>query len=146
ARVIEEGAVVAFHAARHGRSIARATPSAYMSAGPSEELLVYPLTAEEADDACGPGRAIEGLYAAAAERLAAHLRAGRDVALCAAGDPLFYSSFMHMYMRLADEFTCAIVPGVTAVSAVSAAVARPLVEGEEVLTVLPGTLDEATLT
>ncbi|HJC28787.1 MAG TPA: precorrin-3B C(17)-methyltransferase [Candidatus Dietzia intestinipullorum] len=146
ARVIEEADVVAFHAARHGRSIARATASSYMSDGQIEELLVYPLTVEETDHPGGYEAAIEEFYAEAAERLAAHLRAGRDVALCAAGDPLFYSSFMHMYIRLADEFTCDIVPGVTAVSAVSAAVARPLVEGEEVLTVLPGTLDEATLT
>src|SRR5699024_10905234 len=143
---IEEADVVAFHAARHGRSIARATASSYMSDGQIEELLVYPLTVEETDHPGGYEAAIEEFYAEAAERLAAHLRAGRDVALCAAGDPLFYSSFMHMYIRLADEFTCDIVPGVTAVSAVSAAVARPLVEGEEVLTVLPGTLDEATLT
>src|SRR5699024_6843062 len=146
ARVIEEADVVAFHAARHGRSIARATASSYMSDGQIEELLVYPLTVEETDHPGGYEAAIEEFYAEAAERLAAHLRAGRDVALCAAGDPLFYSSFMLMYIRLADEFTCDIVPGVTAVSAVSAAVARPLVEGEEVLTVLPGTLDEATLT
>lgn len=146
ARVIADAHVVAFHAARHGRSIARDTAATYMRDGQVEELLVYPLTVEETDHPGGYAAAIEEFYAEAAQRLAAHLRAGRDVALCAAGDPLFYSSFMHMYIRLADEFPCEIVPGVTAVSAVSAAVARPLVEGEEVLTVLPGTLDEATLT
>lgn len=146
ARIIGEADVVAFHAARHGNSIARDTAATYMREGQLEELLVYPLTVEETDHPGGYEAAIEEFYAEAAQRLAAHLRAGRDVALCAAGDPLFYSSFMHMYIRLADEFPCEIVPGVTAVSAVSAAVARPLVEGEEVLTVLPGTLDEDTLT
>ncbi|MFL0578229.1 precorrin-3B C(17)-methyltransferase [Dietzia sp. 179-F 9C3 NHS] len=146
ARVIAEADVVAFHAARHGNSIARDTAAAYMRGDQLEELLVYPLTVEETDHPGGYEAAIEEFYAEAAQRLAAHLRAGRDVALCAAGDPLFYSSFMHMYTRLCDEFSCEIVPGVTAVSAVSAAVTRPLVEGEEVLTVLPGTLDEATLT
>ena len=87
ARVIEEADVVAFHAARHGRSIARATASSYMSDGQIEELLVYPLTVEETDHPGGYEAAIEEFYAEAAERLAAHLRAGRDVALCAAAVP-----------------------------------------------------------
>jgi precorrin-2 C20-methyltransferase/precorrin-3B C17-methyltransferase len=47
---------------------------------------------------------------------------------------------MHMHKRLADRFETRIVPGVTSVSAASAAVGTPLVEGDEVLTVLPGTL------
>jgi len=145
ARVIGEADVVAYHAARHGNSIARDTATRYLRPGQTEELLVYPLTVEETDHPGGYAAAIEEFYAEAAERLAAHLRAGRDVALLAAGDPLFYSSFMHMYVRLVDEFECRIVPGITTVSAVSAAVARPLVEGEEVLTVLPGTLDAETL-
>ena len=146
ARIIGNADVVAYHAARHGNSIARDTASTYMSGAQLEELLVYPQTVEETDHPGGYEAAIEEFYAGAAQRLAAHLRDGRDVALLAAGDPLFYSSFMHMYIRLAQEFPCEIVPGVTTVSAVSAAVARPLVEGEEVLTVIPGTLDEATLT
>ena len=146
ARVIGAADVVAYHAARHGNSIARDIAHSHMRDGQAEELLVYPLTVEETDHPGGYAAAIEEFYAEAAGRLASHLRAGRDVALLAAGDPLFYSSFMHMYIRLVDEFDCEIVPGVTAVSAASAAVGRPLVEGEEVLTVLPGTLDEETLT
>ena len=146
ARVIGSADVVAYHSARHGRSIARDTASGYMRDDQIEELLVYPVTVERVEDPEGYRVAIEGFYTEAAERLAGHLRAGRDVALLAAGDPLFYSSFMHMYIRLCDEFECRIIPGVTAVSAASTAVARPLVEGEEVLTVLPGTLDEDTLT
>ena len=58
----------------------------------------------------------------------------------AEGDPLFYSSYMYLHDRLADRFRCEIVPGVTSVSASSAAVGVPLVRHEDVLTVLPGTL------
>ena len=76
----------------------------------------------------------------AADRIAAHLDAGRDVALLAEGDPLFYSSYMHMHTRLTQRFDAVIVPGVTSVSAASAAIATPLVQGDEVLTILPGTL------
>jgi precorrin-2 C20-methyltransferase/precorrin-3B C17-methyltransferase len=47
---------------------------------------------------------------------------------------------MHMHTRLTKRFDAVIVPGVTSVSAASAATATPLVEGDEVLTILPGTL------
>src|SRR5579863_7929103 len=70
----------------------------------------------------------------------AHLAAGRDVVLLAEGDPLFYSSYMHMHKRISGRYRTEIVPGVTSVSAASAALAMPLVEGDDVLTVLPGTL------
>lgn len=89
---------------------------------------------------------MDEFYEAAAERLAVHLAAGRTVALLAAGDPLFYSSYMHMHKRLADRFDAEVIPGVTSVSAASAALGKPLVEGEEILTILPGTLPQAELT
>ncbi len=65
--------------------------------------------------------------------------------LLAEGDPLFYSSYMHMHKRIGGRFRTEIVPGVTSVSAASAALAMPLVEGDDVLTVLPGTLGPAEL-
>jgi precorrin-2 C20-methyltransferase/precorrin-3B C17-methyltransferase len=88
---------------------------------------------------------MEDFYVEAAERIAAHLDAGRDVALLAEGDPLFYSSYMHMHTRLTERFKAVIIPGVTSVSAASAATGIPLVTGEEVLSILPGTLPVAEL-
>lgn len=140
ARIIGAADVIAFHSARHGRSISRAIAAPYMRPGQREEHLIYPVTTETTDHPGGYQGAIDEFYEQAAERLAEHLAAGRDVALLAAGDPLFYSSYMHMHRRLADRFEAEIVPGVTSVSAASAALGTPLVEGEQVLTVLPGTL------
>lgn len=140
ARVIENADVIAFHSARHGRSISRSIAAPYMRPGQLEEHLVYPVTTETTDHPGGYQGAIDEFYAQAAEVLAAHLAAGRSVALLAAGDPLFYSSYMHMHRRLADRFPAEIIPGVTSVSAASAALGTPLVEGEQVLTVLPGTM------
>mgnify|MGYP002717084006 CR=1 FL=1 len=42
--------------------------------------------------------------------------------LLAEGDPMFYSSYMHMHTRLTERFHAVIVPGVTSVSAASAAI------------------------
>jgi precorrin-2 C20-methyltransferase/precorrin-3B C17-methyltransferase len=140
ARVIGEADVVAYHSARHGRSIARSIAEPYLRAGQIEEHLVYPVTTETTDHPGGYAGAIEDFYRESADKIAAHLDAGRDVALLAEGDPLFYSSYMHMHTRLTERFDAVIVPGVTSVSAASAATGTPLVQGDEVLTILPGTL------
>jgi precorrin-2 C20-methyltransferase/precorrin-3B C17-methyltransferase len=140
ARLIGEADVVAYHSARHGRSIARGIAEPYLRPGQVEEHLVYPVTTETTDHPGGYAGAIEDFYRESADRIAAHLDAGRNVALLAEGDPLFYSSYMHMHTRLTQRFDAVIVPGVTSVSAASAATGTPLVEGDQVLTILPGTL------
>ena len=139
-RVIGEADVVVYHSARHGRSIARSIAEQYLRPGQLEEHLVYPVTTETTDHPGGYTGAMDDFYTEAADRIAAHLDAGRDVALLAEGDPLFYSSYMHMHNRLTQRFEAVIVPGVTSVSAASAATGTPLVQGDEVLSILPGTL------
>ncbi|MEU0803699.1 precorrin-2 C(20)-methyltransferase [Streptomyces sp. NPDC005970] len=144
--VIAEADVVAYHSARHGRSIARSIAERHLRPDHIEERLVYPVTTETTDHPGGYRGAMEEFYADAAARLAAHLDAGRTVAVLAEGDPLFYGSYMHMHKRLADRYPTEVVPGVTSVSAAAARLGAPLVEGEEVLTILPGTLPEEELT
>jgi precorrin-2 C20-methyltransferase/precorrin-3B C17-methyltransferase len=146
ARLIAAADVVAYHSARHGRSIARAIAEPYLRGDQVEEQLVYPVTTETTDHPGGYAGAIEEFYDQAAGRLMAHLAAGRDVALLAEGDPLFYSSYMHMHKRIDGRYRTVIVPGVTSVSAASAALGTPLVEGDDVLTVLPATLGADALT
>ena len=140
ARLISAADVVAFHSARHGRSVARGLAEPYLRAGQVEELLVYPVTTETTDHPGGYQGAIDEFYETAAARLAAHLDAGRDVVVLAEGDPFFYGSYMHMHKRLAHRYPTEVVPGVTSVSGAAAVLGRPLVERDEVLTVLPGTL------
>ncbi|MGW5645476.1 precorrin-2 C(20)-methyltransferase [Saccharopolyspora sp. NPDC003752] len=140
ARLIERAEVIAYHSARHGRSIARSVAEPYLRPGQIEEALVYPVTTETTDHPGGYQGAIDEFYADCAARLAAHLDAGRDVVVLAEGDPLFYGSYMHMHKRLAGRFRAEVVPGITSVSGASAALGRPLAERDEIFTVLPGTL------
>ncbi|WP_223267426.1 precorrin-2 C(20)-methyltransferase [Streptosporangium nondiastaticum] len=144
--VIAAADVVAYHSARHGRSIARSIAERHLRPGHIEERLVYPVTTGTTDHPGGYRGAMEEFYEEAAARLAAHLDAGRTVAVLAEGDPLFYSSYQHMHKRLAHRYPTEVVPGVTSFSAASARLGEPLVEGEEVLTILPGTLPEEELT
>ncbi|MFE6774893.1 precorrin-2 C(20)-methyltransferase [Streptomyces sp. NPDC057702] len=143
--VIAGADVVAYHSAQHGRSIARTIAERHLRPDHIEERLVYPVTTESTDHPGGYRGAMEDFYAEAAARLAAHLDAGRTVAVLAEGDPLFYGSYMHMHKRLADRYPTEVVPGVTSVSAAAARTGSPLVEAEEVLTILPGTLPEEEL-
>ncbi|MFJ6098559.1 precorrin-2 C(20)-methyltransferase [Williamsia muralis] len=145
ARIIGEADVVAYHCARHGRSIARSVAEPYLRSAQLEEKLMYPVTTETTDHPGGYRGALDDFYTEAADVLAQHLSAGRSVALLAEGDPLFYSSYMHMHKRLASRFETEIIPGVTSVSASAAATGLPLVEADETLTVLPGTLPKDEL-
>ncbi|MDP3892837.1 precorrin-2 C(20)-methyltransferase, partial [Nocardioides sp.] len=138
--VIESADVIAYHSARHGRSNARRIAAAHLREDHIEEHLVYPLTTETTDHPGGYRGAMDDFYAEAAERLAAHLDAGRDVAILSEGDPLIYSSYQHMHKRLAHRYPTETVPGVSSISASVAALGVPLCEADEVLTVLPGTL------
>ncbi|MFE9409842.1 precorrin-2 C(20)-methyltransferase [Streptomyces sp. NPDC006704] len=143
---IAEADVVAYHSARHGRSIARSIAAKHIRADHIEEKLVYPLTVETTDHPGGYRGALNDFYEEASARLAAHLDAGRTVAVLAEGDPLFYGSYQHMHKRLAHRYPTEVIPGVTSVSAAAARLGEPLVEAEEVLTILPGTLPEEELT
>ncbi|GAA5016892.1 precorrin-2 C(20)-methyltransferase [Kitasatospora paranensis] len=146
AELIGKADVVAYHSARHGRSIARSIADRYLTGGQIEEKLVYPITVEPTDHPGGYRGALDDFYEEASARLAAHLDAGRDVVVLAEGDPLFYGSYQHMHKRLAHRYPTEVVPGVTSVSAAAARLGSALVEAEETLTIIPGTLPEEELT
>jgi precorrin-2 C20-methyltransferase / precorrin-3B C17-methyltransferase len=145
ARLITAADVLAFHSGTHGRSIARRIAEPYVRPGQVEEALVYPVTTGGTDHPGGYAGAIRDFYDEVAERLAKHLDAGLDVAVLCEGDPMFYGSYMYTHERLAGRYEARVVPGVTSVSAAAAALGRPLVQRDEVLTILPGTLPRAEL-
>lgn len=145
ARLIESADVIAYHSARHGRSIARSIAAPQLRGDQLEEALVYPVTTETTDHPGGYEGAITEFYEQCAKLLATHLDAGRDVVLLCEGDPFFYGSYMYMHERLAGSYHTCVVPGVTSLSAASAELGKPLAQRDEVLTLLPGTLPEPEL-
>jgi precorrin-2 C20-methyltransferase/precorrin-3B C17-methyltransferase len=103
------------------------------------------VTTGTTDHPGGYDGALADFYEDCAARLAAHLDAGRDVVVLAEGDPLFYGSYMYLHDRLSARYESEIVPGVPAFTAAAAAAASPLSRQSDVLTVLPGTMDEPEL-
>lgn len=143
-RVIEDADVVAFFAKKGNTSNARAIVASRL-AGKIEERLDYPVTTELHRHHPDYQAATTGFYDEAAARLAAHLDAGRKVAVLSEGDPLFYGSYMHIHVRLAPRYPTEVVAGITAMSGCWSAAGLPLVQGDDMLCVLPGTLDEDAL-
>jgi precorrin-2/cobalt-factor-2 C20-methyltransferase len=144
-RALGEADVVA-HFAKAGRSgNARATADGFLRRDAIEVPLFYPVTTELPLDGEEYGTAVAAFFAAAAATVEAHLAAGRTVAVLSEGDPLFYGSYMHLHVRLAPRWPAEVVPGITAMSGCWSQAGLPLVQGDEVLTVLPGTLPEVEL-
>ncbi|GGL27075.1 precorrin-2 C(20)-methyltransferase [Phycicoccus endophyticus] len=140
AALVSSADVVAYHRAAHRDSTARAIASGQLRDDVLEEELVYPVTTGTTDHDGGYYGALAEFYLECAHRLRGHLAAGRSVVVLAEGDPLFYGSFMYVHDVLREEFPTEVVPGVTSVSAASAAAGTGLSRHEDTLTVLPGTL------
>ena len=131
---------------RGRRGNARSTADAIIAPDSAREIeLAFPVTTEASvgePDYDGP---IAAFYEEAAERLAAEMQAGRSLAVLCDGDPFFYGSFMHLWRRLSQRFPTEIVPGVTGMTGAWAEAGAPITWGDDVMTVLPGTLPEAEL-
>jgi len=143
-RAIETADVIAYFAKQGNASNARAIVADLITSQ-LEEPLGYPVTTEIDRRHDDYKSATAGFYAEAAARVAAHLDAGRTVAVLSEGDPLFYGSYMHIHVRLSQRYPTEVVAGITAMSGCWSQAGLPLVQGDDILAVLPGTLDEVDL-
>ena len=144
-RCLERAETIAYFAKAGRCGIARKIAEPWLRPGFHELPLHYPVTTEMPFDGPAYGSLLGAFYAESAERIAVHLKRGCDVALLCEGDPLFYGSFMHLHIRLRERFTVDIVPGVTGMSGCWTAAGEPMTWGDDVLTVLPGTLSAGSL-
>ncbi|MBN9435696.1 MAG: precorrin-2 C(20)-methyltransferase [Bosea sp.] len=132
---------------RGRRGNARVTADAIIAPDTAREIeLAFPVTTEVPVEEEGYAGPIAAFYDAAAERLADEMAAGRTIAVLCDGDPFFYGSFMHLWRRLAQRFPTEVVPGVTGMAGAWTRAAAPITWGDDVMTVLPGTLAEGELT
>ena len=145
-RVIREAPVVAYFAKRGRLGHARSIAGERLHDQVVELRFEYPFTTElPVEDPRYPAE-MGVFYEDCASRVAAHLDAGRDVALLCEGDPFFFGSSMYLFDRLSAGYRQEVVPGVTGMSGCWTAAALPIAHGDDVLCVLPGTLDEDRLT
>jgi precorrin-2/cobalt-factor-2 C20-methyltransferase len=144
-RALGEADVIAHFAKAGHASHSRAIVARHLRTEVTELPLYYPVTTELPSCSAGYRDAIRDFYDGAAAEIATHLETERVVAVICEGDPLFYGSYMHLHARLAPRFATEIVAGVTGMSGCWSAAGMPMVQGDDVFTVLPATLPEAEL-
>jgi precorrin-2/cobalt-factor-2 C20-methyltransferase len=140
-----EADVVAHFAKAGNPSNARTIAASHLKAGVEELSLLYPVTTEIPNEDAAYRDAISAFYDSSAASIASRLDAGSVVAVIAEGDPLFYGSYMHLHVRLASRYPTEVIAGVTGMSGCWSAIGTPIAQGDDVFTVLPGTLPEYEL-
>ncbi len=136
---------VAFFRKAGRKGQARTLADGLIPEGATEHPMEYPVTTEIPLTDPRYNEVLSAFYTDCVARLAALTEAGDDVVVLCEGDPFFYGSFMHLYTRL-PEGSVEVVPAVTGMSAAWTATGQPVTWGDDVMSVLMGTLDEATLT
>lgn len=81
----------------------------------------------------------------AAELVEGYVKEGKNVAFITLGDASLYSTYGYIVKHLNREVKVETVPGITSFCAAAAMVNRPLVEGEEILSIVPATAREENI-
>jgi len=136
-RLISQVPVIAYPAANGNDSLARSIAAPFIPEDVIELAIAVPMQRER--------QPAQDAYDVAAQAIANHLDQGRDVAFLCEGDPLFYGSFAYLLGRLGQNYLTQIVPGIVSITACAAAIGRPLAARNDILKVLPGTLDASRL-
>src|SRR3569833_877052 len=144
-RALENADVIAHFAKAGSTSNARATAAKYLKPGIHEVQLLYPVTTEHPTAEAAYRTAIDRFFDESAAQIAQHLSAGKIVAVLSEGDPLFFGSYKHNHKHQKNHNPTEVIPGVTAMSGCWSAAGLPIVQGDDVLTVVPGTLNEEEL-
>jgi precorrin-2/cobalt-factor-2 C20-methyltransferase len=123
---------------------ARRIVEGMLAADVTEYPMEYPVTTEIAFDSPEYVGLLAAFYDEWAERLARLARAVDVVVLCE-GDPYFYGSFMHLHTRLQGSLAIEVIAGIPGMVGCWNAVGQPIALGDDVTTVLMGTLPEDEL-
>ncbi len=136
-RIISQAKIIAYPSTETGESFAREIAAKLLPDDVTEIPIKIPMVA-----ARYPSQAV---YNKAHEVIDRHLLADRDVVVICQGDPFFFGSFMYLFAKFVGKVPIEIVPGITSLTACSAASLRPLCARLDTVTVIPGGLDDHQL-
>jgi precorrin-2/cobalt-factor-2 C20-methyltransferase len=125
---------------------ARRIVEGMLAPGAVEHAMEYPVTTEIPFDSPEYNALLAAFYDDWTARLQALAEAGQEVVVLCEGDPFFYGSFMHLYVRLKDLVQVDVIPGIPGMVGCWNATGQPITWGDDVLTVLMATLPEDELT
>jgi len=141
-RKLKESPVIAYPKKQKGsKSYAQRIIEVYFQPNEKEMLgLVFPMTKDSAT--------LERKWTETVESVWEKLQAGKDVAFVTEGDPLLYSTFIHM-MRLMQEkhpqVPIEVVPGISSINGAASRLGIPLADGDEHVAIVPARDDYETM-
>ena len=145
ARILSSAKIIAYFHKCGKRGNARTIAEGLFKSDTLELPMEYPITTEAPVDSSEYQNALTAFYDVKAGALADRLDKGHDIIVLCEGDPFFYGSFMHLYLRLRTTHNVEVVPGVTGMSGSWTNSGHPITYGDDVMSVLPGTLPEDVL-
>lgn len=143
-RVIRGAKHLAFFRKKGRAGQARTIVKDMLRADVTEYPMEYPVTTELRFDSEEYRQLMVDFYAEWADRLEDLAKTEEVVVLCE-GDPLFYGSFMHLHTRLQGRAEVEVLPAIPGMVGCWNALDTPYTWGDDVMTVLMGTLPEDDL-
>lgn len=133
-RVIQESPVIAYPKKLKGsKSYAHRIVDVYINPEEKEMLgLVFPMTKDEA--------VLEREWTKSVELVYEKLKEGKDVAFVTEGDPLLYSTFIHMMKLMQDmhpDVEIRTVPGISSFNGSASRLGIALADGDDRVAIVP---------
>lgn len=133
-RKLKESDVIAYPKKRKGsKSYAHRIIDVYITPGEKEMLgLVFPMTKDPF--------ILEREWSNTVEQVWEHLKIGKDVAFVTEGDPLLYSTFIHMMNLMKErhpEVNIQTVPGISSINGAASRLGIALAEGDDHVAIVP---------
>jgi precorrin-2/cobalt-factor-2 C20-methyltransferase len=144
AREVRNARHIAYFRKKGHPGHARRIVEGLLAASACEYPMEYPVTTELDVGSDGYERLLTEFYDAWADRLAKLSRETDVVVLCE-GDPFFYGSFMHLYTRLQGRAEVKVIAGIPGMAGCWNVAGLPIALGDDVMTVVTGTLSEDEL-
>jgi len=144
-RLVRRAAHVAFFRKAGRKGHARSIVEGKLAPAVHEIAMEYPVTTEIPLTDPRYNEMLSCFYAEQTAALQKLVEGGEDVVVLCEGDPFFYGSFMHLYTRLQGVVPIEVVPAITGMSAAWTATGQPITWGDDILSVVMGTLGEAEL-
>ena len=107
-----------------------------------EIQMDYPITTEISFQGIEYKQTLSQFYENCCNEILSISNRNNDIIVLCEGDPFFYGSFMHLYTRLLDKNIIKVIPGITGMSAAWTASKFPITWGDDILTVIMGTMSE----
>ncbi|MCM3268192.1 precorrin-2 C(20)-methyltransferase [Paenibacillus elgii] len=137
-RLLKESPVIAYPRKKSGaKSYALAITELYVDTRKKEMVgLTFPMTKDR--------EALEKQWNKTVDTVWGYLSQGKNVAFVTEGDPMLYSTYIHL-MRLMKErhpeVEAVSIPGISSVLAAASRLGLPLADGDEQVAVVPATDD-----